>query len=449
MPEKQTQGFGQIEKGEMFALAQDQKDSSQVQADGSQIQAAGTQAQASESPAKTGLDKRIVLNITASQGGKLHLLKKNVYVRLTGNPLIDAYTRVNDFFIDHTKVKVREKATFFRLLAVMINSGLSLIKSLNTLAFQVQKNKRFSKILYETARAIEGGQSLSKAMENFPELFNEAQTGMIRAGEASGQLNKTLKDLAEEMEKTASITGKVKGALIYPIAILVLLVLVIFVMMVAVVPPLTKLFTQTGRELPLPTQILMAMSDFCVNFWPLIAVGVFGLISGISFWKKTQSGKAMWDYFMLKVPIFGTIIQKSLLSKFARSFSNLLSSGVPIIRSLEIVANAIGNEVYKKQIFLTAEDMRSGIPMAESLADNKLFPPMLVNMIEIGEQTAQIENVTLKVAEFYDEEVDNVVKGLTKIMEPLIILIIGVTVGGLVSAIMLPIIQLTNFTSGI
>jgi type IV pilus assembly protein PilC len=421
LPEKQAKEFGQSEKNELFVLPE-------------KLQEA---------------EKEIVLNISEAKNGKLLLHKRSVdFIHLTGNPVIDAYNRVNNYFIDHSRIKIRDKAAFFRLLAVMINAGLPLIKSLKTLSGQANKSPKLQRALAFMAGSIEAGKSLSAAMQEFPDIFSEAQVGMIRSGEASGQLNKTLKDLAEETEKSASLQSKIKGALVYPIVILALLIAVVFVMMITVIPELTKLFAQTGKELPLPTRILINMSNFTLHYWAGIIVIFFGTIFGVSIWKNTRTGRYYWDLMMLNLPLFGEIIQKAVLSKFARSLSNLLKSGVPIIKSLEIVSNAVGNEVYKKRLFLTAEDMRRGIPMAENLADNKLFPHLLVNMIEIGEQTAQLENVTLKVAEFYDEEVENVVKSLTKIMEPIIIVIIGATVGGLVAAIMLPIIQLTNITGG-
>ena len=427
MPEKQAKGFGLTEPNQTYALGIKKDESADN---------------------KSQKEKQLVLNIAQPQGKKIILRQKASNVRLTGNPFIDTYRRINDFLVDHTKIKIRDKATFFRLLAVMINSGLPLIKSLKTLGVQSEKSPKLARTLFEMAQMIENGKSLSESMSVFPVIFNEAQIGMVHAGEASGQLNKTLRELADDVEKSASLTGKIKGALIYPIAILGLLVAVIFIMMVAVVPQLTRLFSQTGKELPLVTQILINFSNFSVNYWPVIIIALGGLIFFVGGWKKTKSGRFLWDSLMLKLPIFGPMIHKASLSRFARGISSLLSSGVPIIKSIEIVANAIGNDVYKQKLFLTAEDMRSGIPIAENLSNNKLFPVMMVNMIEIGEQTAQLENVMLKVAEFYDEEVDNVVKGLTKIMEPMIIVIIGVTVGGLVAAIMLPIIQLTNVTGG-
>ncbi len=420
MAEKQAKGFGQSEKNQLFSLN-------------------------AQEPKEPVLEKQILLNIADVRTGKILLRQKVGFDRLTGNPVIDVYRRLNNYFIDHTKIKIRDKATFFRLLAVMINAGLPIIKSLNTLALQNEKKPRLSKTLAQMAEAIEGGKSLSEAMEQFPDVFSEAEVGMVRAGEASGQLNKTLRDLAEEVEKTASLLGKIKGALVYPVAIMVLLVAVIFVMMVMVVPQLTQLFSQTGKDLPLPTKILMGLSDFMVNYWALMLLVITVVVVAVAAWKKTKTGKYFWDLMMINLPIFGNVIKKGTLAKFARSFGNLLGSGVPIIKSLEIVANAIGNEVYKERLFLTVEDMKRGIPIAENLAESNLFPAMLVNMIEIGQQTAQLENVTQKVAEFYDEEVDNVVKSLTKIMEPLIIVIMGVVVGGMVAAILMPIIQLTNF----
>lgn len=423
MPEKEAKLFSQAEKGQTFEL--------------------NTQGET-----RSVGEKQITLNIAEAKGNKILLRKQEGSMDYTGNFVVDSFKKVNDYLIDHSKVKLRDKATFFRLLAVMMNAGLPLIRSLNTLGVQSEKSPHLAKILFDLARQIEGGRSLSDAMADYPDVFAEAETGVVRAGEASGQLNKTLRSLADEIEKSASVTGKIKGALVYPLVIMILLISVIFLMMIMVVPQMTKLFTQTGAELPLPTRILIGLSDFSVNFWPFILGGLAASIFGIGVWKKTRSGKYIWDYMKLKMPVFGSIMQKGALSKFARGFSNLMGSGVPIIKSIEIVAHSIGNEVYKKRLLLTAEDMKRGIPMAENLSESSLFPKILVNMIEVGEQTAQLETVVLKVAEFYDEEIDNVVASLTKIMEPLILVIIGVTVGGLVAAIMLPIIQLTNIAGG-
>lgn len=391
-------------------------------------------------------DEGLVMNIGLDRKKieKIYLKKVANASQLTGNPILDSFTKLNDYLIEHNKVKVKDVAVIFRLLSTMINAGIPLIKSLNTLGAQAEKTPRLQRVLFDMAHEVEGGSSLSKALGKYPDVFTEAQLGAVQAGEASGQLNKTFKNLAEESEKSAAIVGKVKGALIYPIVILVIMFGVVFVMMLLVVPQISGLYSQAGKDLPAVTQILITMSDFTVSYWWLMILAVIGIISGIMSWKRTKSGRFYWDKMLLALPVFGNLVQKSTLAKFSYGFGNLLASGVPIIKAIEIVSMGVGNEVYRKRFLLTAEDMKSGIPMAENLSNSKLFPSMLVNMIEVGEQTAQLENVTQKVADFYNEEVNNAVNSLTKIMEPLIIVVVGITVGGLVAAIMLPIMQLTS-----
>jgi len=403
---KQAKGFGQSEKSEIFEI------------------------KSSPEEAAKNNKKQIILNIAESSGQKILLRQQLGSVKFTGNAFVDTFTRVNDFLISNSKIKIKDKAVFYRLLSVMLNAGLPLIRSLRTLGVQSEKNKKLSKILFSLADRIEGGSSLSEAMSDYPDVFDDAQVGVVKSGEASGQLNKVLKSLADQLEKTASITGKIKGALIYPIVIMSLLVVAIFLMMILVVPQLSS--------------VMIGMNHFAVNYLPVLIVAILGLGAGFSVFRKTRSGRFILDTMKLNLPIFGNVIQKGALSKFARGFSNLMGSGVPIIKSIEIVAHSVGNEVYKRRLLLTAEDMKRGIPMAENMAESKIFPKMLVNMIEIGEQTAQLENVMLKVATFYDEEIDTVVASLSKIMEPLILVVIGVSVGGLVAAIMLPIMQLTD-----
>lgn len=434
MSEKKTKGFYQDMEGhETFQMGK--KETATNLLDASKIK-----------------DDGFIMNIgieSQNKNSKIYLRKNTVATRLTGNTFLDAYTKFNDYLVDHTKVKVKEIAVVFRLMATMINAGMPLIKTLNIMGVQSEKNLKLQRVMFDLAKQVETGSSLSKSMEKYPEVFSDAQIGAIQAGEASGQLNKTLSDLADESEKSASIAGKVKGALVYPIVILGILTGVIFLMMVLVIPQISELFSDTGKELPLPTKILISMSEFSVAYWWAILLIVFGTITAIGWWKSTKTGRYYWDLMLLNVPIFGDLVKKSTLSKFAYSFGNLLSSGVPIIKAMEIVSVAVGNEVYRKRFLLTAEDMKSGIPMAENLSNSKLFPSMLVNMIEVGEQTAQLENVTEKVAEFYDEEVSNAVSSLTKILEPIIIVVVGVVVGGLVAAIMLPIIQLTDIANSL
>lgn len=419
MPEKQAKGFGFGEKDQTFQIKRD------------------------EGPAQEK-KKGLLLNIAESRGAKILLSQKRGELSLSGNPIIDTYKRMNQFLIDHSKVKTKDKAVFFRLLSVMLNAGLPLVRSLNTLGVQTEKTPKMSSTLFAMGRSIEGGSSLSEAMAEYNEIFDDAEVGVVKAGEASGQLNNTLKSLAQDVEKSASIAGKVKGAMIYPAVIMSLLFVAVFLMMVMVVPQITRLFTQSGQELPLPTRILIATSEFSVNYWPVIIGGILLFFIAFGWYRKTRGGRYVLDWIKLHLPVFGDLFKKTALSKFSRGFANLLGSGVPIIKSIEIVSHGIGNDVYKRRLLLTAEDMKRGIPMAENLSNSPLFPKMVVNMVEVGEQTAQLENVMEKVADFYDEDIDTMVNSLSKIMEPLILVVIGVTVGGLVAAIMLPIMQLTD-----
>lgn len=431
MTDKQTKGFYQdIDAIETFKVTEQGADTKNEQS-------------------LIGQGDKLIMNIgLEKKTEKIYLKKVANASKLTGNAIVDSFTKFNDFLVEHSKIKIRDVAVIFRLLSTMINAGIPLIKSLNTLGAQAEKSPRLQRVLFDMAHQVEAGSNLSKAMGKYPDVFTEAQLGAVQAGEASGQLNKTFKNLAEESEKSAAIVGKVKGALIYPIVILVIMFGVVFVMMLLVVPQISGLYEQSGKDLPAVTRVLITMSDFTVAYWWLMILAVIGLIAGILSWKKTKSGRYYWDLMLLSLPIFGDLVRKSTLAKFSYGFGNLLSSGVPIIKAIEIVSMAVGNEVYRKRFLLTAEDMKSGIPMAENLSNSKLFPSMLVNMIEVGEQTAQLETVTQKVADFYNEEVTNAVNSLTKIMEPLIIVVVGITVGGLVAAIMLPIMQLTSLVGG-
>lgn len=396
----------------------------------------------------TATDEPVFFDIGSSTS-KLKVVKKKTYSKLTGNYFIDTFNRLNDYLIDHSKIKSRDLATFFRLLAIMLNSGVPLIKSLDTLAIQSEKSPKLKNVIFDLARSVEKGKSLSQAMTPYPEVFTEAQIGMVRSGEVTGQLNIILSDLAKDAESSAQIQNKVKGAMTYPVVILVIMTIVIVIMMVMVLPQMAQLFTQSGQELPLITRTLIAISDFMVaNGWVILA-GIGGLVAVIAVILKTPRGHYIWDKLKLSLPVFGPIFKKSALARFASSLGNLLASGISIVQSLQIVSKAIGNDVYKRLLLFAAEDLKKGIPLAENLRESKYFPKMLVNMIEVGEQTAQLEEVTRKISDFYTDEVNTTVASLSKIMEPLLIAIIGVLVGGLVAAIMLPIMQLTEVAGSI
>lgn len=425
---KKAKDFAQQTAGESFELEQAQKAES-------------------DSTSELSQDEKIVLSI--GQSMKKVKLRRGAQIEKTGNFFLDAYAKINAAVVSLNKVKTQEKAVFFRLLAVMVDAGIPIIQSLQTLSEQNKKNPKFSGVIGDMARDVEQGESLSGAMEQHTKVFNESEIGMIRSGEVSGHLNNILRDLAKQTEKNAQTLSKVKGALTYPAVVMGILFIVLFLMMTMVIPNLTNLFTQTGSELPTITRVVMGMSKFMQEKSYVIIGGI--VIFGVLFtlWKRTKNGRYMWHVFLLHLPIFGGLIQKSTISQFARTLGNLLAAGVTINQSLNIISNAMNNEVYKRKIKLAGDDIRGGIPLAETLRNSNYFPLMLVNMIEIGEQTAQLESVTKRIADFYDEQVDDAVKGLTKVIEPLIMVVVGLAVGGLVAAIMLPIMSLADIAGSV
>lgn len=392
--------------------------------------------------------ERIVLNIQEEAPG-IVLDKKKNKLDFSDTGFMQIWKKFNDFLISHSKVKVKDKATFFHLLSVMINSGIPMLQALKSLIAQLEKNPRLQLTVEDLYTSIESGNSLSEAMLASPNVFSEADVGMVEAGEASGQLAKVLENIAEDTEKAYSIRSKVKGAMMYPMVIMVLLVLVVGAMMIYVIPKLTELFTSVQGELPLITRIVVGTSDFMINRWAVILAAVVGFMVFIILFKKTTIGRYVIDDFKLHIPIFGKLLQQAYLSRFARSLSSLIDSNVSIVETLQITANSMGNEVYRKRLLLAMEDIKQGIPLAENLTASNLFPPMLVNMIEVGERTAQLGEITSKVAAFYESEVDTAVAGLSKIIEPIILVIIGLTVGTVVASIMLPIMKLSSLSGAL
>lgn len=388
--------------------------------------------------------ERIVLNIqeVKSQGVILESEERK-------NPVVKLWNQLNGFFASHAKIKVKEKATFFHLLSVMVNSGIPMIGALKSLIAQMNKSPHLQMVIKGLHDDIESGGSLSGAMLEYPKVFGESEVGMVQSGEASGQLSRVLENIGQDAEKAYAIKSKVKSAMMYPIVIMVLLLIVISAMMIFVIPKLTELFASLETDLPLVTKIVVGISDFLVNHWPKLIIGIIGFFVLLKLFKKTDFGRYAIDDFKLHIPIFGKLLQEAYLSRFARSLSNLLDSNVSIVKTLEITANSMGNEVYRKRLLLAMEDIKQGIPLAENLMSTNLFPPMLVNMIDVGEKTAQLDEITAKVAAFYESEVDTAVAGLSKIIEPIILIIIGVTVGTVVASIMLPIMKLSSLSGAL
>jgi len=362
--------------------------------------------------------------------------------------LMDLYNKLNNAVVNSSPIKMKEKVVFFRLLATMINAGLPLVKSLKILGEQVD-NIRFQRVILELSDSVQQGKALAISMEGYPDIFEESTLGIIKAGEISGKLNAVLTQLADQMEKTESIRSKTKGAMIYPMVILSILALVMIAVMTLIVPKITVIFENANVELPLSTQILMGISHFLINSWYILVGGIILFIIAFKYWKKTDDGRYAWDKFVLNMPVFGSLNRKACISRFTRGFAMMTSSGIAVVKGLQINADAIGNEVYRERILLSAEDVKQGIQVAQTLSgQEKYFPSMVVHMIAVGEQTAQIEQVSNKIADFYDSEIDETVKNISAIMEPFIIVVIGITVGGLVAAIMQPIMKMSEVASG-
>ena len=387
----------------------------------------------------------VVLNIQEAESEGIVLDERHKGKTNASGVLKSLYDSANLFILKHSKVKIKDIATFFHLLSVMVDSGIPMIRSLNSLAVQMQNVPRLQMIIEKISADVSSGASLSEALSMNPDVFSEAQVGMIQSGESSGQLSGVLQNIAGDLEKEHSIRSKVKSAMIYPIVVMLLLVAVVTGMMIFVIPQLKSLFeSNAGAELPMITKIVVAISDFMVNQKRVLGVSILGILLFYQVFKRTGIGRYMIDQFKINVPLFGELFRKSYLSHFARSLSNLLSSGLSVIRTLEVTANSVGNDVYRRRLLLSSEDVKQGIPIAESLSESPLFPPMLISMLEVGEATAQVDEIAEKVAKFYEDEVDTAVAGISKIIEPVILIVIGLSVAAVVAAIMLPIMRLTD-----
>jgi len=394
--------------------------------------------------------EKVVLNIQEEKTGIIALEKRSFGgVQLTGNPVVDTFNKINYYFVSHSTVSLESKANFYHLLSVMINAGMPMVKALHSLVTQSANEPKLQIILNGIASDIESGQSLSESMLTYSDVFEDQEIGMIESGEASGQLARVLDNLAKDVEKAHSIAGKVKGALMYPAVIFTLLIGVVVAMLVFVIPKLQELFISSGAELPLITKIVVGLSNFFINQKFVLITGILILIIAYVIISKTDFGKYAIDKAKISLPIFGKLFREAYLARFARSLSNLLDSNISIVKTIEITANSIGNEVFRKKLLLAMEDIKQGIPLAENLSDNDLFPPMLISMIDVGEKTAQLDEIMAKVADFYEDELDTAVAGISKIIEPVILIFIGVTVGTVVAAIMLPIMKLSDIAGAI
>jgi len=341
------------------------------------------------------------------------------------------------------KVKLDDLVIFSRQLATMVEAGIPLVNVLDILSQQIE-NRGFGETIKKLKDDVETGSSFSQALAKHPRIFSVLYINMVKAGESSGMLDEILNRVSVYLEKTAALQRKVKSAMVYPIAVITISIAITIFLLVKVVPTFKGIFDMLGGALPLPTQILLAISDFMRKWFLFGMIGLVVFIVAITRYVKTEKGRLALDTILLKLPVFGSIIKKVSVAKFSRTFSTLIKSGVPILSSLDIVAKTSGNKIVERAVNNAKKAVREGKNLAEPLSQNPVFPPMVVRMIAVGEQAGELEKMLGKIADFYDEQVDAAVSSLTSLIEPMIILFLGVVVGGIVLAIFMPIFKITE-----
>ncbi|HEX9765104.1 MAG TPA: type II secretion system F family protein [Candidatus Acidoferrales bacterium] len=338
-------------------------------------------------------------------------------------------------------VTAKEMAIFTRQLSTMIDAGLPLVQSLEILATQ-QENKTFQKTLTGVRTQVESGSTLANALRQFPKVFDDLYTNMVEAGETGGILDGVLQRLAVYIEKNVKLKGAIKSALIYPSAVVIIMTLIVFGLMKWVVPTFVKLFIDLGVDLPLPTRIVMNISRAVQDFWWLMGLAVIGLAFAVRAYYHTTGGRYVIDATLLRVPLVGILLRKIATARFCRTLGTLLSSGVPILDGLTITARTSGNAVIERALMQVRKAVEEGRTLVEPLKSSGVFPTMVSQMIGVGEQTGALDAMLSKIADFYEDEVDASVKDLLTAMEPLILLMLGVVVGGIVISLYLPLFDL-------
>lgn len=341
------------------------------------------------------------------------------------------------------KVDTKDLVVFTRQFATMIDSGLPLVQCLDILASQ-QENKSFKDALFNIKESVESGSTFADALAKHPKIFDQLYVNLIAAGEVGGILDTILGRLAAYIEKAMKLKKQVKGAMVYPATIVSIAVVVIGVILVFVIPTFSKMFADFGGTLPAPTLIVIAISNFLQRYILVIIGVIYAIKVAIGKYYGTPGGRKIMDRLFLKLPVIGVLIRKVSVAKFTRTLGTMISSGVPIMDGLEIVAKTAGNKIVEDAIYKVRQAISEGKTMAEPLAESGVFPPMVTQMIAVGEATGAMDTMLNKIADFYDDEVDDAVGNLTAMMEPLLMLFLGTTVGGLVVAMYLPIFKLAG-----
>ena len=341
------------------------------------------------------------------------------------------------------RITERDVVVFTRTFATMVDAGLPLVQCLEILAEQTE-NPRFSKAIQDIGQSVESGSTYADALRKHPKIFDDLYCNMVEAGETGGILDTILNRLAGYMEKSISLKRQVRSALVYPSVIVAVALGVVVFLMYAVVPTFEEIFTSLGATLPLPTQVTIAMSKFVQKNVVLLGALLIGAVIGFRYLRKTEKGLKMTDAMLLKMPVFGLLLRKVAVAKFTRTLSTLIASGVPILEGLEITAKTSGNKIIEDAILKTRVSISEGKTISEPLAATEVFPPMVTQMIAVGETTGALDSMLEKIADFYDEEVDITVQNLTQLLEPAMMVFLGVSVGFIVISMYMPMFSLVG-----
>ena len=346
-----------------------------------------------------------------------------------------------------TKVTKKDLVVFTRQFSTMIDAGLPLVQGLTILAEQ-SENSTFKAILKEITKDVEGGSTLAEAMKKHPKVFDSLFVNLVAAGEMGGMLDTILRRLAQFIEKAEKLKSQIKGAMTYPLVVVAIAIIVIAVILVFVIPVFEDMFKSFGSALPVPTQIVVNMSRFLKSNIHWVIIALIALIYGFKRYRDTAAGKKLTDSLFLKLPVFGNLLKKTAVARFTRTLGTMISSGVPILDALEIVAKTAGNVVIEEIIYEVRGSIAEGQTIAEPLSENDIFPGMVIQMIAVGEATGALDVMLEKIADFYDDEVDAAVAALTSMLEPLLMLFLGASIGGLVIAMYLPIFGMAAAMGG-
>lgn len=341
------------------------------------------------------------------------------------------------------KIGFTEIVNFTRQLATMITAGLALPEALTILRTQ-STNKMFQDMLQDIERQIVGGGTLADALAKYPDQFSSTYTALIRAGESSGTLDQVLTRLADILETQREFRSKVQGAMIYPVIIILGMTVVVFIMMTVVVPKLTDLYKDFNIDLPASTKLLMSMSGFFVNFWWLMIIGGIGFFSLFTKWRKTPEGELVVDTLILKIPLFGELQKKIMLVEFTRTLGMLIASGIHILEGLQILRESLGNVLFRNAIGEIGKKVEKGFPLGDTFSQYPIFPPIVSQMMKVGEETGKLDDTLSKLSKYFESESEHLVKGLTTAIEPIIMVFLGVGVGFIVISVITPIYNLTS-----